>query len=556
MDKKRTIDEVLNLKTGEKIFAEDLLNENNQEKIFQLRQKLEIHLQKNEREYVCIYCKQPVVIRGRKNAIGIHYYFKHPYKSKDCPIKIKSQYTEEQIRCIKYNGEKESELHNYLKTKIAYYLDKNKDVASVRVEKVLKHEEISRKWRKPDILALFSDKTVAIELQLSTTFLSVIVGRTIFYNEKGIFLLWIFPHFSLDTYVQKFTQKDIYYNNNSNVYVFDKDAEQKSEEENELVIKCYFKKYLIENNIVNERWEIELIKISQITFEKSTKQYWYYNSESEKRKCEKTLEDKNQEKLLEEEKIKTKQKVESAIQFIKKFYKNDKNPYSEDYNPIKYLYKIDELEKLNNTLDFENENSEHIAKLIYKRKKKNFIKFLFEESKIKIDKKAKFDGKTIFEIIFDFTEEYFFDEYILILFKSGYLIDEEEWKFLKKMEESNDKEHNRRYSVVFIYSKLKFHSDFDISSKNIKTLHAIHSLRERKVLGFRYENLKGINNYIFEQKPEFAELYIKYLNKYGLYDVFVNDDKSKTFINKIEKYNLTKPQQNICLSIIARLVFE
>lgn len=556
MERKRTIDEVLNLKTGDKIFADELLNESNQLEVFQLRQKLEIQIQKDEREYVCIYCKQPVAIRGRKNIAGTHYYFTHPYKSKDCPIKNQTKYTEEQIRCIKYNGEKESELHLYLKNKIAYLLAKNTDVASVKVEKIVKHNEIVGRWRKPDILALFTDKIVAIELQLSTTFLSVIVGRTIFYNEKGIYLLWIFPNFSLDSYLQKFTQKDIFYNNNLNVYVFDKEAEQKSDEENELILKCFFKKYIIENKNIEEKWEIEFIKISQITFEKTSQKYWYYNSEEEKIKCNEYVENVLQEKLFVQQRIKTKQNVETAIRFIRNFYESDKYSNEESYNPIKYFKNKEEIDQLNERLGFETKNAEFIAKLFYHRKKLNFLKYILNEKNIKINKKAEFNGNSILKIICEFLDEYDFDEYILIFFKSGYQLDINDLQYLKDFKQSIDKEKKRRYSVVYIYSKLQFDSDFEVCRKNIKTFHAIHSLKENKVLGFRYENIKGINNYIFEQKPEFTELYIKNLKKYGLYDIFLKDGNNKTFINKINKFNLEKPSQNIGLNIITKIIFE
>lgn len=555
MDKKRTIDEVLSLKSGNKIYVDSLLNlnEREQDKIFQLRQKLEIQFQKKEIEYVCIYCKQPVVLRGRKNLSNYttHYYFSHPYKSNDCIIKNQNSLTEEQIRCIKYNGEKESELHNYLKNRIAHFLNQNNEVNSVKVEKVVKHDEISRKWRKPDILALFNDKIIAVELQLSTTFLSVIVGRTLFYNDKGFFLLWIFPNFSLDSYIQKFTQKDIFYNNNSNVYVFDKEAELKSEVENELIIKCHYKKYKIENEIIIDSWETELIRLSQITFDFDTKQYWFYNSENEKNLFEKEINKRSREKVFTERKNKIENKVKRAIDFIRKFYKNDTTPINEFYyDPVKSLVDSDEIELLNKKLGFQDDNESFITKLFSNQNKTNFLKFILEERKISVNKKA------IFKIIFEYENEYMFDKYIFLLFKSGYSLNAQEITLLENNRLSDNIELRRRSSIIYIYSKLRFETDFEISRKNIKILHSIHSLKLNKVVGFRYKNLKGINNYIFEQRPEYANLYIRYLKKFGLYDSFLKEDKNKTFTKKIEQLNILKPTQNIGLDIISKLIFE
>lgn len=552
MEKKRTIDEILSLKTGEKINVNNLLEytENDQSKIFQLRQKLEIQLQKKEIEYVCIYCKQPVVLRGRKNFYGPdHYYFSHPYKSNDCIIKNGNTLTEEQIRCIKYNGEKESEHHYYLKNRIAYYLKKNKDINSVKIEQVIKHQEISRKWRKPDVLALFQNKTIAIELQLSTTFLSVIVGRTIFYNEKGIFLLWIFPKFSLEDDLQKFTQKDIFYNNNSNVYVFDNEAEQQSELQNDLIIKCYFKKYKLENDYIQESWEVKLIFIYEITFDHKSLQYCFHNSEEEKSSLTKVLKNREREKIKKENAIRCEQKVAKAVSFIRVYIKNDQFPSNYYYDPVKSLVTSEEIQLLDEKLEFTGKNEIYIINLFKKFQKKNFLKYLLETKSIKINKTS------IFQIIFNLDDEYLFDDYCFTLFKNDFQLSNVEENFLKEWESDELFERRRRASIGYIYSRLKFETDFENSKKNIKILHAIHSLKLNKVVGFRYENLKGINNYIFEQRPEFSSLYIKYLKKYDLYDLFLNA-KSKTFKNKIEQFQLTKPIQNIGLDFISKIVFE
>jgi len=65
----RTIQEVLSLESGEHFDAEELFKDpkDREAEIFQLRTKIEEQLQKVKVEYVCLYCKQPVAIRGRKN---------------------------------------------------------------------------------------------------------------------------------------------------------------------------------------------------------------------------------------------------------------------------------------------------------------------------------------------------------------------------------------------------------------------------------------------------------------------------------------------------------
>jgi hypothetical protein len=54
---------------------------------------------------------------------------------------------------------------------------------------------ISGEWRKPDVRATYNDVNIAFEIQLSTTYLDVIVGRRQFYLEQGGLLFWIFALF-------------------------------------------------------------------------------------------------------------------------------------------------------------------------------------------------------------------------------------------------------------------------------------------------------------------------------------------------------------------------
>ena len=138
----RTIETVLNLDNGDSIEAKDFfMDEKAREaEIFQLRTKIEEHIQKRNYIYVCIYCKQPVAIRGR--AVSKRFYFTHLYKSNDCIIKSTSRLTEEQVRRVKYNGQKESKLHLTLKNFIGEYLKYDSNVKAVKIDQVYREKEI------------------------------------------------------------------------------------------------------------------------------------------------------------------------------------------------------------------------------------------------------------------------------------------------------------------------------------------------------------------------------------------------------------------------------
>ena len=96
------------------------------------------------------------------------------------------------------------------------------------------------KWRRPDVYAEYNGRKYVFELQLSTTFVSVIVDRDIFYRLNDYNIIWIFNFEDNEEYVNLYNLmcKDIYYANKRNVFIFDTEAEEKSKENGELVLKA------------------------------------------------------------------------------------------------------------------------------------------------------------------------------------------------------------------------------------------------------------------------------------------------------------------------------
>jgi len=189
--KNRTISSILDLKTGKEIKAEEFFKKELDE-IFQIRYDFESAIREQNSRFVCYYCKQPVKIRGQREAKVIMH-FAHLRDSDDCPIKTGNKYSKEEIQRIKYNGAKESELHFTLKTELANFLRKNqhnsKGIEKVNVEKVIKDLAIPKVWKKPDVSSIYKGEPVVFELQLSTTFLSVINSRQEFYKANKTFIL-------------------------------------------------------------------------------------------------------------------------------------------------------------------------------------------------------------------------------------------------------------------------------------------------------------------------------------------------------------------------------
>ncbi len=288
---KRTIESILDLKTGQEIFASKFFEQPHPE-IIKKRYEFETYIQERNYRYVCYYCKQPIKIRGQVDSKTI-FHFAHTKDSDECFIKTGRKFSKAEIQCIKYNGAKESDLHIQLKNKIADFLKFNEQndlgVKDVRVEKVVKHLKIAKTWKKPDVACVYNDKQIVFELQLSTTFLSVINSRQEFYKSNSSYILWVFHSFETDVEKRKLTQSDVFYNNNLNGFELNKEAINLSFTQKDLVLKCHYCIPLIKaGKIVNE-YASEMVSLKNLTFKEDSYSVFYFDYEEEKKKVEKEL---------------------------------------------------------------------------------------------------------------------------------------------------------------------------------------------------------------------------------------------------------------------------
>ena len=289
---KRTVESVLDLKTGKEIFASDFFQKSI-DVVFKLRYEFETEIRENRTRYVCYFCRQTIKIRGQADSKKI-LHFAHLKDSNECPIKTNNKYTKEEILRIKYNGAKESELHLKLKTFIAQSLiankNKQKGVESVEVEPINRHIAIPKIWKRPDVSSKYIDKTIVFELQLSTTFLSVINSRQEFYKENQTYIIWVFSVFETADERRKFTQSDVFYNNNRNGFELDEVAKEKSIIEEDLVLKCNYQKPFIIYNSIEYEWAFEYVKLSDLIFDSTNFKVFYYDVDGNTEKLKSELE--------------------------------------------------------------------------------------------------------------------------------------------------------------------------------------------------------------------------------------------------------------------------
>lgn len=265
-----TITKIFNNENGGEKTSIELLNYP-EEQNFQLRRKIEERLQNDDPLYACALCGQPLVLRSNKyQKLGRHtFYFKHEYDSGDCPIKTANKYSREELQAMKYNGAKESKAHLESKLYLASMLKRDPRFTDIKVEEVIRGKGWSKKWKKPDIAAVFQGRQVVFEVQLSTTFLDVIVSREIFYRDEGIAIFWVFRN--LNPVHARATEKDVFFNNKSNALSLDEESMTATTESGELTFTGHFKEpVLLSDTSISEHWQTMPVTFDLIKFDGET----------------------------------------------------------------------------------------------------------------------------------------------------------------------------------------------------------------------------------------------------------------------------------------------
>lgn len=240
---KRSILEVFDTKEGQIINAHEFFQRPEHE-LIRWRRYFEESITFQRHRFLCTNCRQDVKISGRKFMRGQISFFSHLHDSDFCEIKTTTGMSKDIINARKYGLIAESERHKKLKALICNALksrnSQQKGIYDVFEEKRINSTIPYMNWRRPDVVASLKDKNLVFELQLSTTFISVVVQRDIFYRLNNHFIIWVFNFDENTLYVdlRNLMCKDIYYANKRNIFVFDEEAQRESVKKEELVLKC------------------------------------------------------------------------------------------------------------------------------------------------------------------------------------------------------------------------------------------------------------------------------------------------------------------------------
>lgn len=192
----------------------------------------------------------------------------------DCPFEEGQTLSEEQIRVLKYKGLQESLLHDKLKCFIALVLEKQG--YRVSIEKTLRINP--KQSRRPDVLAinLTNQRSIVFEIQMSTTFLNVVVGRMTDYSSINHSVVWIFHKFEPEVY----TTKDTYQFQNNNVFILDDEMMHLSLKNNMLTLMAHYLEYEdIGESSPKSEWKNKIVTLDDLIFD-SKEGVYYFDSKA------------------------------------------------------------------------------------------------------------------------------------------------------------------------------------------------------------------------------------------------------------------------------------
>lgn len=261
---KPAIGEVLDRDTGEFIGASDWIESHVYAELIDKRVGIVERIDASDPHFVCADCFVPVYVVSRPE--DRIFFFKHIREDGSCPAQTRSQLTADEITARKYHGLRESKLHRDIKALIERSLKADGRFSTVLAETTWRSKADPDRYRRPDVQATSLDgQRLAFEVQLSTTFLSVVAGRRAFYRAEGALLIWIFGSF--DPAYRRLTTDDLLFSNNSNVFVVDEETALLSEASRRLHLRCIHRAPKIERRQVVDVWHDLVVPFDTLTID-------------------------------------------------------------------------------------------------------------------------------------------------------------------------------------------------------------------------------------------------------------------------------------------------
>ena len=212
---------------------------------------------------ICAACHS--LVWPKRTPDRTHVYYSHfAGDSDNCPYENNT--SNQNIACIdamRYNGQKEGDAHLRMKNLLVESIkaDHLGFIAEPKVEKNWYGSSDPKKWRRPDVSAEYELITpplrIAFEVQLSSTYLHVISARRQFYLEENALLFWIFKD-GKNVDPRQY-QDDLFYNNNSNLFIVDEETLAISKDSRKFYLRCQYLEPVIREMNIAEIWQEKIV---------------------------------------------------------------------------------------------------------------------------------------------------------------------------------------------------------------------------------------------------------------------------------------------------------
>jgi hypothetical protein len=189
------IEQVRSCRSGRLIDVREFIERQTYAGFIQCRALVKAGIHRGTPRFICSSCNIPVYLVAHTVKT---FYFRHTIEDGSCPAQTRSPFSREQINAMKYLGARESDAHKRMKGLLARSLNGDAAMTDVRIEETWRSESNPSAYKRPDVQARFGDIRLALEVQLSTTFLDVVVSRREFYRDDKAMLLWVMQRFSPD----------------------------------------------------------------------------------------------------------------------------------------------------------------------------------------------------------------------------------------------------------------------------------------------------------------------------------------------------------------------
>jgi hypothetical protein len=209
--------------------------------------------------YVCEKCGYPVYA-PREPKTRLPFWKHHKNAPINCPWWTGNPSKIDEISARQFQGAQESVLHLTLKSVIKeiLLLDPNTEKDSVKIEEYLIDDEGRR---RPDVQATYAGRPIAIEIQLATTQIPIIVGREDFYARNNRSLLWVTWQFDdqVDRSKMRTAFEDIFYSHNKNLFSLDSEVIKEAKNRKSFLVRAFW-----ENELT--AWKSQIYALSELNW--------------------------------------------------------------------------------------------------------------------------------------------------------------------------------------------------------------------------------------------------------------------------------------------------